>query len=63
VRTLIDKVAKHAYKVTDEECRGGEGRGPVRGSDLRARRVAALGQAKRQLDSALVALAETRGRK
>ncbi len=57
VRTLIDKVAKHAYKVTDED---------VAAAKLAASEdelfelvvCAAIGQATRQLDAALAAIAE-----
>jgi hypothetical protein len=55
-RTLIDKVAKHAYKVTDEDIAA------VRASGLSEDQIfemvvcAAIGQATRQYDSALAAL-------
>jgi hypothetical protein len=39
LRTLIDKVVKRAYTVTDEDIRRGENIRAQRGPDLRARRV------------------------
>jgi alkylhydroperoxidase family enzyme len=56
LRTLIQKVAKHAYKVTDEDIAA------VRASGLSEDQIfeivvcAAIGQATRQYDTALAAL-------
>jgi hypothetical protein len=56
--TLIDKVAKHAYKVSDEDISA------VRASGLSEDQIfelvvcAAVGQATRQYDAALAALVE-----
>jgi hypothetical protein len=56
VGTLVDKVARHAYRVTDEEINS------VRMSGLSEDQVfeivvcAAIGQATRQYDTALAAL-------
>jgi hypothetical protein len=58
LNTLIGKVAKHAYKITDEEIAA------VRASGLSEDQIfelvvcAAVGQAARQCDAALTALAE-----
>ena len=62
LRTLIDKVAKHAYKVTDEDIAG------VRASGLSEDQIfeivvcAAIGQATRQYDTALAALEAVTGK-
>jgi hypothetical protein len=55
-RALIDKVAKHAYKVTDEDVAAAKAK---LGEDeiFELTISAAIGQATRQLDSALAALA------
>ena len=57
MRPLIDKVAKHAWKVTDEDVAAVRG---AQTDDQVYEQVvaAALGQASRQLDAALAALAE-----
>jgi alkylhydroperoxidase family enzyme len=60
--TLIDKVAKHAYQVTDEDIAA------VRASGLSEDQVfeivvcAAIGQASRQYDTALAALETATGK-
>jgi hypothetical protein len=57
IRTLIEKVAKHAYRVTDEDI------GAVRAAGLSENQIfeivicAAIGQASRQYANALAALA------
>jgi alkylhydroperoxidase family enzyme len=58
VRALIDKVAKHAYKVTDEDVAAAKSAGLAEDQIFELVVCAALGQAKRQLDNALAALAE-----
>ena len=60
VRTLIDKVAKHAYKVTDEDVAAAKAAGVSEDQIFELVVCAALGQAKRQYDSALAALAEVK---
>ena len=56
ISSLVDKVAKHAYRITDEEIAA------ARVSDLSEDQVfeivvcAAMGQATRQYDTALAAL-------
>jgi alkylhydroperoxidase family enzyme len=60
--TLIDKVARHAYRVTDEDIAA------VRASGLSEDQVfeivvcAAVGQASRQYDTALAALETATGK-
>lgn len=57
IRTLVDKVANHAYRVTDEDV------GAVRAAGLSEDQIfeivvcAAIGQASRQYTNALAALA------
>ena len=58
VRTLIDKVAKHAYKVTDDDVAAAKAAGLSEDQIFELVVCAALGAAKRQYDSALAALAE-----
>src|SRR5262245_43078889 len=55
-RTLVDKVAKYAYKVTDEDVAAAK---QQLGEDeiFELAVCAAIGQASRQLDAALAALA------
>jgi hypothetical protein len=59
LRTLIDKVAKHAHKITDEDIAA------ARASSLSEDQIfeivvcAAVGQATRQYDAALAALEAT----
>jgi len=61
--TLIEKVAKHAHRVTDDDVAA------VRASGLSEDQIyelvvcAAVGQASRQLDAGLAALAAASGRK
>jgi hypothetical protein len=62
LRTLIDKIAKHAHKVTDDDI------APVRASGLSEDQIfelavcAAIGEATRQYDTALAALDAATGR-
>jgi alkylhydroperoxidase family enzyme len=62
MRTLVDKVARHAYLVTDEDF------ADVRAAGLSEDQIyeivvcAAIGQASRQYDGAIEALEAARGR-
>lgn len=53
---LIDKVAKHAWKVTDEDVAAAKGAGLAEDAIFELTVSAAMGQATRQLDSALAAV-------
>lgn len=55
---LLEKVAKHAYKVTDDDIAAARASGLSEDQIFELVVCAALGQAKRQLDAALAALAE-----
>jgi alkylhydroperoxidase family enzyme len=55
-RTLIDKVAKHADKVTDEDIAAARASGLSEDQIFEMVVCAAIGQATRQYDSALAAL-------
>lgn len=57
-RALIDKVAKTAWKVTDEDVAVAKAAGVSEDQLFELTVCAAMGQATRQLDSALSALAE-----
>lgn len=57
-RALIDKVAKNAYKVTDEDVAAAKVAGLSEDEIFELCVCTALGQATRQLDSALAALDE-----
>src|SRR5262249_32288344 len=59
VRTLIDTIAKHAYQITDEDVAAVKAAGVSEDEIFELTICAALGQATRQLDAALAALAET----
>ncbi len=60
--TLIDKVARHAYKVMDEDIAAARTSGLSEDQIFELVVCAAIGQATRQYDSALAALdAATRG--
>jgi len=62
LRTLIDKVAKHAYKVTDEDIAAARASGLSEDQIFEIVMCAAFGQATRQYDAALAALeAATKG--
>src|SRR5215475_8259405 len=54
--TLIDKVAKHAYKVTDEDIAAARTSGLSEDQIFELVVCAAMGQATRQYDTALAAL-------
>ena len=56
LRTLVDKVAKHAYKVTDEDIEAARRSGLSEDQIFELVVCAALGQATRQHDAALAAL-------
>lgn len=58
MRALIDKVAKHAYKVTDEDVAAAKAAGASEDEIFELVVCAALGQAKRQYDAAMQALKE-----
>jgi alkylhydroperoxidase family enzyme len=62
LRTLVDKVAKHAYKVTDEDMEAARRSGLSEDQIFELVVCAALGQATRQTDAALAALEAARGR-
>src|SRR5215831_17186271 len=53
--TLIDKVAKHAYKVTDEDVTAAKASGFSEDEIFEIVVCAAIGQATRQYDTALAA--------
>jgi signal transduction histidine kinase len=55
---LIDKVAKHAYKVTDEDIAAARASGLNEDQIFELVVCAAIGQATRQYDTALAALVE-----
>jgi alkylhydroperoxidase family enzyme len=55
-RTLIQKVAKHAYKVTDEDVTATRASGLSEDQIFEIVVCAAIGQASRQYDTALAAL-------
>lgn len=54
--TLIDKVAKHAYRVTDEDITAARGSGLSEDQVFEIVVCAAIGQANRQYETALGAL-------
>jgi hypothetical protein len=56
VSTLIDKVARHAYKVVDEDIAAAKVSGLSEDQIFELVVCAAIGQATRQYDSALAAL-------
>lgn len=57
LRPLIDKVAKHAYKVTDEDVAAAKAAGFTEDQLFELVVCAAIGQASRQYEGALAALA------
>lgn len=59
-RALIDKVANHAYKVTDEDVAAAKAAGLTEDQVFELVVCAALGAAKRQHEAALAALAEVK---
>lgn len=56
---LLDKVTRHAYKVTDEDVAAAKAAGATEDQLFELVTCAAIGQATRQLDSALAALDAT----
>jgi alkylhydroperoxidase family enzyme len=58
LRALIDKVAKHAHEVTDEDIAAAKASGLSEDQIFELVVSAAIGQATRQHDTALAALAE-----
>jgi alkylhydroperoxidase family enzyme len=58
LKTLIDKVARHAYQITDEDIAAATASGFSEDQIFELVVCAALGQATRQYDAALAALAE-----
>jgi alkylhydroperoxidase/carboxymuconolactone decarboxylase family protein YurZ len=58
LRTLIDKVAKHAYQVTDHDVSAAKASGLSEDQIFEIVVCAAIGQATRQYDAARAALAE-----
>jgi len=58
VKTLIDKVAKHAYKVTDDDVAAAKAAGLTEDQVFELVVCAAIGAAKRQHEAAMAALAE-----
>jgi alkylhydroperoxidase family enzyme len=63
VRTLIDKVTNHAYKVTDEDVAAAKAAGVSEDEIFELAVCASLGQATRQLEAALAALDAAIGKK
>jgi alkylhydroperoxidase/carboxymuconolactone decarboxylase family protein YurZ len=58
LKTLIDKVAKYAYKVTDKDIESVKASGVSEDQIFELVTCAAVGQATRQYDTALTALKE-----
>jgi hypothetical protein len=56
LRTLIDKIAKHAYKVTDEDIAAVRASGLSEDQIFELAVCAAIGEATRQYDAAVAAL-------
>jgi hypothetical protein len=61
--TLVDKVAKHAYRVTDEDIAAARVSGLSEDQVFEIVVCAAIGQATRQYDTALAALRAATGEK
>jgi len=59
--TLIDKVARHAYKVTDEDIAAASRSGLTQDEIFEIVVCAAIGQATRQYDTAVAALEAATG--
>jgi alkylhydroperoxidase family enzyme len=57
-RALLEKVTKHAYKITDEDIAAAKAAGLSEDQIFELVVAAAIGQANRQLESALAALDE-----
>jgi hypothetical protein len=61
-RTLIDKIAKHAYKVTDSDIAAARASGLSEDQIFELAVCAAIGEATRQYETALAALDAATGR-
>jgi alkylhydroperoxidase family enzyme len=61
LRALVDKVAKHAYRVTDEDISAARESGLSEDQVFEIVVCAAIGQATRQYDTALAALEAATG--
>ena len=61
VRTLIDKVARRSYRVTDEDAAAARSAGLSEDQIFEIMVCGAVGAADRQYESALAALAEATG--
>jgi len=59
---LVDRVARHAYRVTDEDITAVGALGPTEDQVFEIAVCAAIGQATRQYDTALAALEAATGR-
>ena len=62
-RTLIDKVAKHSYQVTDDDVAAARKSGLSEDQIFEVVVCAAVGQASRQFENALAALTDATGRR
>jgi hypothetical protein len=62
LRTLIDKIAKHAYEVTDDDIAAVRASGLGEDQIFELAVCAAIGEATRQYDTALAALDSATGR-
>lgn len=62
LRTLVGKVANHAYKITDEDIAAARAAGLSEDQIFELVVCAAVGQAARQHDAALAALAAATGK-
>jgi len=62
VGTLVDKVAKHAYRVTDEDITAAKVSGLSEDQVFEIAVCAAIGQATRQYEMALAALKDATGK-
>jgi alkylhydroperoxidase family enzyme len=60
--TLVDKVAKHAYRVTDEDIAAARNSGLSEDQVFEIVVCAAIGEATRQYDAALAALEAATGK-
>jgi len=58
VRALIEKVTKHAYKIVDEDIAASKAQGVSEDQLFELVVCAAIGQASRQYEGAMAALAE-----
>jgi hypothetical protein len=58
VRSLLEKVTKHAYKIVDEDIAAAKAQGVTEDQLFELVVCAAIGQASRQYEGAMAALAE-----